>query len=153
MLLESGPRSSRSTRPCALTGRRARRRLSGALRPGRRARRTLYRSSLGERGAPGRRALTDIVNFPSELCRRRSGMFTEVARLVSPGWPLWPLWSTIYIYIYIERYVLLLLLYIIIVIIIIIIIIIYVLLLSGPSGRRARRSMSRRGPSVNNLFY
>ena len=27
----------------------------------------------------------DIVNFPSELRRRRSGMFTEVARLVPPG--------------------------------------------------------------------
>ena len=27
----------------------------------------------------------DIVNFPSELCRRRSGIFTEVARLVPPG--------------------------------------------------------------------
>ena len=26
----------------------------------------------------------DIVNFPSELCRRRSCMFTEVARLVPP---------------------------------------------------------------------
>ena len=27
----------------------------------------------------------DIVNFPSELCRRRrSGLFTEVARLVPP---------------------------------------------------------------------
>ena len=26
----------------------------------------------------------DIVNVPSELCRRRSGMFTEVARLVPP---------------------------------------------------------------------
>ena len=26
----------------------------------------------------------DIVNFPSELCRCRSGMFTEVARLVPP---------------------------------------------------------------------
>ena len=26
----------------------------------------------------------DIVNFPSELCRRRSGMFTEVACLVPP---------------------------------------------------------------------
>ena len=26
----------------------------------------------------------DIVNFPSELCRRRSGMFAEVARLVPP---------------------------------------------------------------------
>ena len=24
------------------------------------------------------------MNFPSELCRRRSGMFTEVARLVPP---------------------------------------------------------------------
>ena len=28
---------------------------------------------------------TGSVNFPSELCRRRSGMFTEVARLVPPG--------------------------------------------------------------------
>ena len=27
----------------------------------------------------------DVVNFTSELCRRRSGMFTEVARLVPPG--------------------------------------------------------------------
>ena len=27
----------------------------------------------------------DIVSFPSELCRRRSGMFPEVARLVPPG--------------------------------------------------------------------
>ena len=26
----------------------------------------------------------DIVNLPSELCRRRSGVFTEVARLVPP---------------------------------------------------------------------
>ena len=26
-----------------------------------------------------------IVNFPSELCGRRRGMFTEVARLVTPG--------------------------------------------------------------------
>ena len=26
----------------------------------------------------------DIVNFPSELCRRRSDIFTEVARLVPP---------------------------------------------------------------------
>ena len=26
----------------------------------------------------------DIVNFPSELCWLRSGMFTEVARLVPP---------------------------------------------------------------------
>ena len=26
----------------------------------------------------------DIVSFPSELCRRRSGMFSEVARLVLP---------------------------------------------------------------------
>ena len=26
----------------------------------------------------------DMVNFPSELCRRRSGMFAEVARLVPP---------------------------------------------------------------------
>ena len=25
------------------------------------------------------------VNFPSELCRRRSGIFTDVARLVPPG--------------------------------------------------------------------
>ena len=29
----------------------------------------------------------DVVNFPSELCRRRSGMFTEVAPLVPPGPP------------------------------------------------------------------
>ena len=28
--------------------------------------------------------LFDFVNFPSELCRRRSGMVTEVARLVLP---------------------------------------------------------------------
>ena len=28
----------------------------------------------------------DIVNFPCELCRRRSGMFAEVARLAPPGW-------------------------------------------------------------------
>ena len=27
----------------------------------------------------------DIVNFPSELCRRRSGIFTEAARLLPPG--------------------------------------------------------------------
>ena len=27
----------------------------------------------------------DLVNFPSELCRRRSGMLTVVARLVPPG--------------------------------------------------------------------
>ena len=27
----------------------------------------------------------DIVNFPSELCRRRSGMFAEVASLAPPG--------------------------------------------------------------------
>ena len=27
----------------------------------------------------------DVVNFPSELCRRRSGMFAEVARLLPPG--------------------------------------------------------------------
>ena len=26
----------------------------------------------------------DIVNFPSELCRRRSGMFAEIARLLPP---------------------------------------------------------------------
>ena len=26
----------------------------------------------------------DIVNFPSELCRRRSGTFAEIARLVPP---------------------------------------------------------------------
>ena len=26
----------------------------------------------------------DFVNFPSELCRRRSGMFTEVACLMPP---------------------------------------------------------------------
>ena len=30
----------------------------------------------------------DIVNFPSERCRRRSDMFTEVARLVPPDWGL-----------------------------------------------------------------
>ena len=27
----------------------------------------------------------DILNFPSELYRRRSGVFAEVARLVPPG--------------------------------------------------------------------
>ena len=26
----------------------------------------------------------DVLNFPSELCRRRSGVFAEVARLVPP---------------------------------------------------------------------